>query len=144
MIRLLPTSDEQTFSIIPRRKFNGGIEELVKRVVSEGGSVELNNCVYSVSYLGIDAIIREDGTGNSESFTDVKSVANKDYIDISIASSILLDERSYVLEITKDDVLWYRDKIYVTSQTDTDVYHTISANYYEENVTDGDDKYITI
>jgi len=144
MIRLLPTSDEQTFSIIPRRKFNGGITELVERVDSQGGTVELNDCVYLVSYLGIKATIREDGTGTSQSFTDVKSIQNNDYIDISISSNILLDERSYVLEITQDNVLWYRDKIYVTSQTNTDIYHTISTDYYEENDTDGDDKYITI
>tara|TARA_R110000803_G_scaffold62802_3_gene123233 strand:+ start:12167 stop:12601 length:435 start_codon:yes stop_codon:yes gene_type:complete len=144
MIRLLPTSEEQTFSIIPRRKFNGGITELVERVDSQGGTVELNDCVYLVSYLGIKATIREDGTGTSQSFTDVKSIQNNDYIDISISSNILLDERSYVLEITQDNVLWYRDKIYVTSQTNTDIYHTISTDYYEENDTDGDDKYITI
>ncbi len=144
MIRLLPTSEEQTFSIIPRRKFNGGITELVERVDSQGGTVELNDCVYLVSYLGIKATIREDGTGTSQSFTDVKSIQNNDYIDISISSNILLDERSYVLEITQDNVLWYRDKIYVTSQTNTDIYHTISTGYYEENDTDGDDKYITI
>ena len=116
MIRLLPTSNSQTFSILPR----------------------------TLDTSSIDATIREDGTGETVSFTGVTAVVNKDYIDITLSSDKFTGERSYVLEMTRNGSLWYRDKIYVTSQTNTDIYHTISTGYYEENDTDGDDKYITI
>lgn len=116
MIRLLPISTSQTFSILPRTS-------------------DITN---------IDATIREDGTGESVSFTGVTAVVNGDYIDITLSSDKFIAERAYVLEMTRDTKLWYRDKIYVTSQINTDIYHTISTDYYKENNTDGDDKYITI
>ena len=116
MIRLLPTSSSQTFSILPR----------------------------TLDTTGINATIREDGTGESVTITNVTAVVNNDYIDVTLSSDKLIAERAYVLEMTRGANLWYRDKIYVTSQTDTDIYHTISTDYYEENDTDGDDKYITI
>jgi len=116
MIRLLPTSSLQTFSILPR----------------------------TLDTTGISATIREDGTGNTVTISDVTASVNKDYIDITLSSDKFIAERAYVLEMTRGSNLWYRDKIYVTSQTNTDIYHTISPDYYEENDTDGDDKYITI
>ena len=116
MIRLLPTSNSQTFSILPR----------------------------TLDTSSIDATIREDGTGESVTISDVTAVVNNDYIDVTISSDKFIAERAYVLEMTRGSNLWYRDKIYVTSQTDTDIYHTISTDYYEENDTDGNDKYITI
>jgi hypothetical protein len=116
MIRLLPTSSSQTFSILPR----------------------------TLDTTGINATIREDGTGNIVTISDVTASVNNDYIDITLSSDKFIAERAYVLEMTRGANLWYRDKIYVTSQTDTDIYHTISTDYYEENDTDGDDKYITI
>ena len=116
MIRLLPTSSSQTFSILPR----------------------------TLDTTGINATIREDGTGNTVTISDVTASVNNDYIDITLSSDKFIAERAYVLEMTRGSNLWYRDKIYVTSQTDTDIYHTISTDYYEENGTDGDDKYITI
>ncbi len=116
MIRLLPTSSSQTFSILPR----------------------------TLDTTGINATIREDGTGNVVTISNVTASANNDYIDITLSSDKFIAERAYVLEMTRGSDLWYRDKIYVTSQTNTDIYHTISTDYYEENDTDGDDKYITI
>lgn len=116
MIRLLPTSSSQTFSILPR----------------------------TLDTTGINATIREDGTGNVVTISNVTASVNNDYIDITLSSDKFITERAYVLEMTRGSDLWYRDKIYVTSQTNTDIYHTISTDYYEENDTDGDDKYITI
>lgn len=53
MIRLLPTSSSQTFSILPR----------------------------TLDTTGINATIREDGTGESVTITNVTAVVNNDYIE---------------------------------------------------------------
>ena len=88
--------------------------------------------------------IRRDGDGKEESITNATLSNIVNFTEVTFQSTILEEDSTYYLEITKDTELWYRDKIYVTSQTDTDIYHTISTDYYEENDTDGDDKYITI
>jgi len=83
MIRLLPTSSSQTFSILPR----------------------------TLDTTGINATIREDGTGKIVTISNVTAKDNNDYIDITISSDNFIDERAYVLEIHIGYNLWYRDKI---------------------------------
>jgi hypothetical protein len=39
------------------------------------------------------------------------------FTEVTFQSTILEEDSTYYLEITKDSELWYRDKIYVTSQT---------------------------
>ena len=116
MIRLLPTSSPQTFSILPR----------------------------TLDTTDINITIREDGTGDIVTIEPITASVNNDYIDITLSSDKFIAERAYSLEMIRDKELWYRDKIYVTSQARTEIYHTISTDYYKENDTDGDDKYITI
>jgi len=73
MIRLLPTSSSQTFSILPR----------------------------TLDTTGINATIREDGTGNTVTISDVTASVNNDYIDITLSSDKFIAERAYVLEMTR-------------------------------------------
>jgi hypothetical protein len=61
--------------------------------------------------------IRRDGDGKEESITNATLSNIVNFTEVTFQSTILEEDSTYYLEITKDDELWYRDKIYVTSQT---------------------------
>ena len=61
--------------------------------------------------------IRRDGDGREESITNATLSNIVNFTEVTFQSSILEEDSTYYLEMTKDDELWYRDKIYVTSQT---------------------------
>jgi hypothetical protein len=63
--------------------------------------------------------IRRDGDGKEQSITIPEVVSLNDFSVIEFESNILEESSTYYLEITKDNELWYRDKIYVTAQTST-------------------------
>jgi hypothetical protein len=100
MIRLSPTTSSQTVSIIPR--------------------------VYTVA-SDLSMVIVEDGTRKTQTITGITSAlsANGNFLEMSIAFSILTAENSY-------------------SDNTTD--HTLNSNKYNQYVgTDTDDqKYIII
>lgn len=121
MIILQPTSEEKTINIIPR-------------VISTSGTISLK--------------IRKDGDGAEEVITPLSIEEFDTYISITFPSinNFLKEDCTYSLEITRNGALWYRDKIYVTSQTTTDMAlnsHQIgNGSIYETyNILD-DDTYI--
>jgi len=105
MIRLLPNTDPQTLSIIPREYIEASDLQLV---------------------------IKEDGTKKNETLTDLTSIINGNFLDIECTFSILTDESSYSIELKQDSTLLYRDKIYCTSQTNDTVSHTLNTGDYEQ------------
>ena len=124
MIRLLPSTDAQTVAVIPR----------------EFPTV-------AASFTNVSLIITEDGTNNSETITDIEATipdSNSNFVYMDIAFSILSEENAYYLEFTRGGSLFYRDKAYVTSQTDDEIVHTINTNKYNEYVGNGDDEYIVL
>jgi hypothetical protein len=48
------------------------------------------------------------------------------------------------LQFSKGGNLWYRDKAYVTSQTNDEVIHTLNENKYTEYGAGSEDEYIVI
>ena len=98
MITLLPTTDEQEFNIIPRN---------IKR------------------FSDIDVTITEDGSGKTETFTDVTVFESCGYIVVSQAFTILRENFMYYIEITNEGENWWRGKARCTSQTDTKQKHTL-------------------
>jgi hypothetical protein len=50
----------------------------------------------------------------------------------------------YYIEFTLDGNLWYRDKIYATTQTNDEAVHTINENKYTESVSSANDEYIIL
>lgn len=112
---LAPTEEAQTISIVPRRVQSDDVLILT---------------------------ITKDGDKTKESIFDVAPVENGNYFDIEFACSILEEGHLYFLEIEADGELYYRDKIYVTSQQDYTVKHKESQiNYTEYNDAD-DNTYI--
>lgn len=100
MLLLLPTTSEQEFNIIPR----------------DPNELTLLNLT-----------ITEDGSRNSETFTDITAFENGDYICIAQAFTILKEHRTYEIRITQDGNNWYRDKARCTSQVDKAVKHSLNT-----------------
>ena len=108
MVTLLPTTDEQEFNIIPRQP----------------------NMLKDISVT-----ITEDGSGNSETFTDVTVFENGEYICVSQAFSILRENFTYYVDIKQDGDNWWRGKARCTSQTDQKIKHTLREGTDEGFVT---------
>ena len=119
MIRLLPTTSAQVVSIIPRDFSN---------------------------LTDIDVVITEDGTGATQTLSDVSASlsSNGNFVQVSIASSILVEESAYYIEFTKGGNIWFRDKAYVTSQTNKNIVHTINDGAYDFFDDGNDNKYIVL
>ncbi len=65
--------------------------------------------------------IRRDGDGKEEQINDAILSNVTNFVEVIFVSSILREDSTYSLEITNNDKLWYRDKIYVTPQTKEDI-----------------------
>ena len=124
MIRLLPSTNAQTIAVIPR----------------EFPTAES-------SFTNISLTITEDGTNKTETISDIEATIpnnNSNFVFMDIEFSILSEESAYYLEFTRNGSLFYRDKAYVTSQTNDEAVHTINTNKYEKYVGTGDDEYIVL
>jgi hypothetical protein len=121
MIKLLPNTSEQTITIVPRT-------------------------YPTVSYDDVQLVITEDGTNRTETISDLVATksSNGNYVTIPITFSILTDESAYFLEFTRGGELWYRDKAYVSSQTNNKVSHTLNTNKYTEDDSTASDDYILL
>lgn len=121
MIRLSPTTNSQSISIIPR--------------------------AYTVA-ANLSMVIVEDGTRKTQTINNITSSlsSNGNFLQMSIAFTILTSESSYSFELKQGTTLLYRGKAYCTSQTDNTTDHTLNSNKYNEYVgTDTDDqKYIIL
>lgn len=106
MIRLLPSTDSQTISIIPRQ-------------YTEASDLEL--------------VIKEDGTRKTETLEALTSTINGNFLDIDCTFSILSEDSAYSIEIKQGDTLLYRDKVYCTSKTDTTISHTLNTDKYNQH-----------
>jgi len=92
MLILNPTSGNKTINILPRSR-------------DVDGTIVL--------------ILRRDGEGVEENLTPVSVSIVSNFTDIVFTPTILKEDATYYLEITRNGSLWYRDKIYATSQTES-------------------------
>ena len=89
MIILLPNASQQTINILPR------VNSIDSTIVMT---------------------IRRDGDGVSETITNAIVSRYGEFIQMRFSSTILQEDSTYYLEITRSGNLWYRDKIYSTQQ----------------------------
>jgi hypothetical protein len=90
----------------------------------------------------VTATVRKDGYGQEEVITDLVVTAESYYSTIDVSLSFLEEGETYYIEFTHEGKLWYRDKIYATSQTDYKVKHKQSQNNYEQYNELDDNTYI--
>jgi hypothetical protein len=119
MIVLLPTSAEQVISVMPRT---------IPSPYSDNNEVVVT--------------ITRDGDGESETISPTLMVDNGYYVDLTISSTILEESSTYKVEIAYYGDLWYRDKLYVTSQADYTIKHQIAQPSYTQYNTIDDNTYI--
>lgn len=133
-----PTTSEQEILIIPRGILTYSNEEFESRVEFDGGIVASSECVAPAlaTINAIDMVIKKDGEAIEEILTDVKVVELTNYFKVYFSSTILQEGHSYFIELTKSGTLFYRDKLYVTSQSNFTIKHKQSQNNYTEVVDD--------
>ena len=114
MLILQPTSGEKTITIAPRTVFNNSFKG---RVLSDSGVYEESTCLILFQSEGYSMKLRRDGDGKEETIVGLSVNGITNFTNVTFNPTILEEDSTYYLEITKDSELWYRDKIYVTSQT---------------------------
>ena len=151
MIKLLPTTSEQTISFIPRdytvdNEVTSLLSILKARSSNFENEVGSTEILQTISGSAISMVIVEDGTRNTQTISNVPLALSGNFINATVSITILTAENTYSFEIKNDGVLLYRDKIYCTSQTSTTVSHTLNTDKYTEVV--GNDstvpKYIVV
>lgn len=130
MIILLPTTSEQTISIMPRYSSCVDIESYISRVGES--NIEAEECLIDAvdEFNNVSIYLRRDGDGKTETITNVATRLNGNYVDYIFSSEILEEGSTYFMEITESGSLAYRDKIYSTSQGDYTVKHEVSKPRY--------------
>jgi hypothetical protein len=114
MLILQPTSGEKTITIAPRTLFTNSFKG---RVLSDNGIYEESTCLILFQSRDYSINLRRDGDGKEETITNLSISGISNFTNVVFNPTILEEDSTYYLEITKDTELWYRDKIYVTSQT---------------------------
>lgn len=151
MIKLLPTTSEQTISFIPRDyTVDNEVTSLLSILKARSSNFEnetgSTTILQAISGSAISMVIVEDGTRNTQTISNVPLALSGNFINATVSITILTAENTYSFEIKNDEVLLYRDKIYCTSQTSTTVSHTLNTDKYTEVV--GNDstvpKYIVV
>ena len=96
MLILEPTIGDKTISIIPRSMNIEGVVSLK---------------------------VKRDGDGSEEEVFPLSVTELINYVQIIFPNDngLLKEDYTYSLEVLKDEELWYRDKIYVTSQSTADM-----------------------
>jgi hypothetical protein len=101
----------------------------------------------SGNFTGIIVLnIRRDGDGKEQIITNASFNNIVNFTEVTFQSNILEEDSTYYMEITKDSELWYRDKIYVTSQTsierETNKYEIGNGTIYKPFSDSDDNTYI--
>ncbi len=144
---LLPISSEQTITIIPRSMVSlYSFTDYENRVNADSGNMIVESVCLGNSFGGefnsISATITKDGEGVSETISPLTLSDNGNFTDVTFASTILEEGFGYFLEIKNSGALFYRDKIYVTSQSDFKIKHKQPQNNYTEYNSVDDNTYI--
>ena len=118
MLILEPTAGEKTITIAPRSAYYNALK---LRVLSEYGVYEESDCIVNFMNKGYSIRLRRDGDGKEEVLSSVQVTGITNFTQIKFLPTILQEDSTYYLEITNDGKLFYRDKIYVTSQTSSEM-----------------------
>jgi len=133
-----PITSEQEILIIPRESLGISNLDFERRVKLDNGTVESSSCVLPVLavYNDVAMVIKKDGQNTTETISNLVVTELSNYFKVSFSSTILEEGFGYSITLTKGGSLLYRDKLYVTSQTDFTTKHKQSQNKYKEVVDD--------
>lgn len=139
------SASPQTITIIPR-DFVYSQDELeqdyFERVLLDDGTLEATACVISaVNDLdGVTLYLTDESTNTTQEINPTITEANGFMYLTSVFSFV--NNRFYGMRVFYDGNLIYRDRVFVTSQTEYDKF-TVNAGVYTEETT-YDNEYIII
>ena len=139
MLILQPTAGEKTITIAPRSEYYNSVEA---RALNDGGIFENSDCFSLFSGRNHSITLRRDGDGKEEIITGVYVSGITNFTQIKFSPTILQEDSTYYIEIIDDGKLLYRDKIYVTSQTSSQMLvekHSIGNNTIYKPFSESDD-----
>lgn len=144
---LLPTSELQTISIIPRNMSDYSVNSDIADKGNREGAIEEDNAcadAFIGEYQSFDVsiYIREDGSGTEETVDATAIITSLNHIDISFYSTILNKDRLYSFDVYSGDIEVYRGKAYCTDGFDGDKYNMSKDDYKE--FPSNDNKYTLI
>lgn len=96
---------------------------------------------------GTDYTVRltEDGTGKTETLTNVSADQDGNYMVFTVAFTILTNNSMYNIEIERDNKVKFRGKIYCTDRSSKKNKVSLNTNKYtEHSASPAGQKYITI
>lgn len=139
MIRLLPTTEVQTISIIPRVPREA---ELIGWDSEENWN--LSEMVWNQEFGSVTLRITEDGTGISEDILTASFVENGNYYDVTFASTILKNKSTYYVEVFNGATNWYRDVGIVKDLINKNTDYSMNRDLYKEYGSNDEQEYIVI
>lgn len=139
MIRLLPTTEVQTISIIPRVPREA---ELIGWDSEENWN--LSEMVWNQEFGSVTLRITEDGTGISEDILTASFVENGNYYDVTFASTILKNKSTYYVEVFNGANNWYRDVGIVKDLINKNTDYSMNRDLYKEYGSNDEQEYIVI
>ena len=140
MIRLLPDTDPQTITIVPRTAL-----EDVSLDWNLDYDWNLSDFLWNREVGELIVRITEDGTGKTETITNpVFVVDDEGFTTITLELSILKEGSYYYLEITNGGFNYYRDTALATTQTDFETALTLNKGKYKQYDKDEEQEYIVL
>ena len=130
---LQPVSTAQTITIIPRDYVfsSEDLDLYFARVLLDGGTLEAQSCVrQDLSDLdGVNLYLTNENT-NTTATINPTITESQGYMSLSAEFS-LVSGTFYSMKVFKGSNLIYRDRVFVTSQTEYDKF-TVNQNVYTE------------
>ena len=130
---LQPVSTSQTITIIPRDYVfsSEDLDLYFERVLFDGGTLEAQDCVRQAlnDLDGVTLYLINENTNTTATINPSITESNG-YMSLSAEFS-LVSGTFYGLKIFKGSNLIYRDRVFVTAQTEFDKY-TVNQNIYTE------------
>jgi len=130
---LQPVGTSQTITIIPRDYVfsSEDLDLYFERVLLDGGTLEAQSCVrQDLSDLdGVNLYLTNENT-NTTATINPSITESQGYMSLSAEFS-LVSGTFYSMKVFKGSNLIYRDRVFVTSQTEYDKF-TVNQNVYTE------------
>lgn len=132
---LQPVSTSQTITIIPRDYVfsSEDLDLYFERVLLDGGTLESTSCVQQAlnDLDGVTLYLTNENTNTTATINPTITESNG-YMSLAAEFS-LVSGTFYGMKIFKGSNLIYRDRAFVTSQTEFDKYTVNQSVYTEED-----------
>jgi hypothetical protein len=100
---------------------------------------------YRPSGTDYKVTLTEDGTGKTETLTNVSAVQDGNYMVFTVTFTILTNNSVYYMEVERDNKVKFRGKIYCTDRSTKNKKVSLNENKYTEHTAaPTGQKYITV